>query len=209
MPASPPQVSFNSGILTILANNSTLGDILRAVRRQTGAAVDIPGNATERVVGSFGPGPARDVLASLLNGSHFNYVLLGSATNPNALDRVMLISKSGAEEPVQQANAAGPQFPAPAATVSQPAENPDVSSDDSADTAQDSTDIDDQAGQPEEQPQEQPAPVGPAGAVRTPEQLLQELQQRQQQIQQQQQPGNPQSFPRTPLGVPQPPQPQP
>jgi len=211
MPASPPQVSFNGGILTIVANNSTLGDILRAVRRQTGATVDTPGNATERVVGMFGPGPARDVLASLLNGSHFNYVLLGSATNPSALERVMLMSKSGGE-PVQQANAAGPQNFAPATAVPQPAENADFSNDDSADMTQDSTDTaDDQAAQPEEQPQQQPqpAPVGPAGAVRTPEQLLQELQQRQQMIQQQQQQGTPQSFPPAPLGVPQPPQPQP
>jgi len=210
MPASPPQVSFNGGILTIIADNSTLGDILRAVRRQTGATVDTPGNATERVVGKFGPGPARDVLASLLNGSHFNYVLLGSATNPSALDRVMLISRSAVEEPAQQANAVGPPSSMPGAAVPQAAENADFSNDDSADMTQDSTDADDQAGQPEEQPQQQPAPVGPAGNVRTPEQLLQELQQRQQQIQQQQQqPGTPQSFPPTPLGVPRPPQPQP
>ncbi|MGH8337817.1 MAG: hypothetical protein ACRETL_13585, partial [Gammaproteobacteria bacterium] len=79
MPATPPQVAFQRGLLTITAENSTLGDILRAVRNLTGATVDVPANATERVAGSFGPGPARDVLSSLLNGSHFNYVLLGSA----------------------------------------------------------------------------------------------------------------------------------
>src|ERR1700693_1571667 len=72
MPTSAPQVSFHNDQLMIVANNSTLGDVLRAVRNQTGAAVEIPANATERVVGRFGPGPARDVLAVLLNGSHFN-----------------------------------------------------------------------------------------------------------------------------------------
>jgi hypothetical protein len=209
MPASPPQVAFNSGILTIIANNSTLGDILRAVHRQTGATVDVPGNATERVVGKFGPGPVRDVLTLLLNGSHFNYVLLGSATNPNALDRVMLISRSGGmEEPAQQANAAA-QYQAPPVAASQFAENPDAANDDAADTMQDTNDaVEDQANQaqPEEQPQRQPNPFGQPGAVKTPEQLLQELQQRQQQMQQQQQqqPGAQQSFPPTPLGVPQP-----
>ena len=69
MPAVPPQVSFQAGQLSISAQNSTLGDILRAVRKQTGATVDIPPNATERVVGKIGPGPAREVLATLLNGS--------------------------------------------------------------------------------------------------------------------------------------------
>ncbi len=91
-------VASVTGQLTITAQNSTLGDILRAVRNQTGAAVDVPANATERVVGNFGPGPARDVLSSLLNGSHFNYVLLGSATNPDALEHVILIVKSSAAE---------------------------------------------------------------------------------------------------------------
>jgi len=72
MPAIPPQVTYQGGQLTIQAQNSTLGDILRAVHAKTGASVDIPSNATERVVGRLGPGPAREVLASLLNGSHFN-----------------------------------------------------------------------------------------------------------------------------------------
>ena len=95
LPTSAPQVSFQNGQLVIVARNSTLGDVLRAVRNQTGANVEIPANATERVVGRFGPGPARDVLASLLNGSHFNYVMLGSATNPNALDHVIVTGKAG------------------------------------------------------------------------------------------------------------------
>lgn len=210
MPASPPQVAFSTGILTIIANNSTLGDILRAVHRQTGASVDVPGNATERVVGKFGPGPVRDVLTLLLNGSHFNYVLLGSATNPNALDRVMLISRSGGtEESAQQASSAAAQYQAPAVAVPQSAENQDVSSDDAADMTPDSPDTaEDQANQgpPEEPPQQQPNPFGQPGAVKTPEQLLQELQQRQQQMeqQQQQQPGAPRAFPPTPMGAPQP-----
>jgi len=211
MPSSPPQVSFNSGILTIIADNSTLADILRAVHRQTGATVDTPGNATERVVGKFGPGPARDVLSSLLNGSHFNYVLLGSATNPTALDRVMLISRSlAAEQPVQQANvAAPPNSVPPSAAIPQPAENAEVPSDDAGEMPQDASDtLDDQANQEqplEDQQQQQPPPFGQPGGVKTPEQLLQELQQRQQQLQQQQ-PGVPQSYPPLPPGV-QPPQP--
>src|SRR5437660_3064244 len=94
-PAIPPQVTYQAGQLTIQAQNSTLGDILRAVRAKTGASVDIPSNADERVVGRLGPGPAREVLASLLNGSHFNYVMVGSATDPGAVQQVILTSKSG------------------------------------------------------------------------------------------------------------------
>jgi len=183
--------------LTISANNSTLGDILRAVRHQTGASVDVPGNATERVVGQFGPGPARDVMASLLNGSHFNYVLVGSETDPSGLDRVVLLSKSlGGESPVEQARFSGRALPPP-----QPADNANGANDDDASTdaipdAGEATD--EQASQSQAQGEDQPQERQPGQpAIKTPEQLLQELQKRQQQMQPQQQaaPVPPQGYP--------------
>src|SRR5581483_495410 len=85
LPAVPPQVSYQNGQLMILAHNSTLGDILRAVSQQIGVSIEVPGNATERVVGRMGPGAPRDVLVSLLNGSHFDYVMTGTAQNPASL----------------------------------------------------------------------------------------------------------------------------
>ena len=201
MPATPPQVAFSNGQLTINAQNSTLGDILRAVRNQTGAAVDVPGNATERVAGNFGPGPARDVLSSLLNGSHFNYVLLGSATNPNALDRVMLIVKSSTDQAPAGTETASATPPAPA-------ENPEMTTEDS-DQANDMF-AEDPANQPAEE--QNANPFGqPAANVRTPEQMLQDMQHQQdlqQQIQQrQQQLGLPAGMPgpRGLPGIPQPP----
>jgi len=198
-PANPPQVAFNNGVLTITANNSTLGDILRAVHHQTGASVDVPGNATERVVGQFGPGPARDVMASLLNGSHFNYVLLGSETDPSGLNQVVLISKSfgGEESPVQQA-----RFAPRAAPTPQPADNADANDDDAAaDTMPEGEAADEQANQA--QSGEDPAQEHPPGqpAIKTPEQLLQELQQRQQQMQQQGAPVPPQNYPPPNVGT--------
>ena len=207
MPASPPQVSFQGGQLTIAAQNSTLGDILKAVRAQTGATVDFPGNASERVVGNFGPAPARDVLTSLLNGSHFNYLLLGSATDPTALDRVILTAKSGSSasgseqpSPVEQAAFNQPAYPRPMTPVPAPGGNSVVvegqdATDDATDDSADSTDdaqADDQTDQTDQtddqtatdDQQQQPPPDGQQ-SVKTPEQLLQELQQRQQQMQQQ------------------------
>ena len=83
MPALPPQVHYSRGQLTIVAENSTLADILAAVRSQTGAQVDVPPSATERVVAHLGPGPTRDVLTALLNGTHFNYVMIGSPAHPD------------------------------------------------------------------------------------------------------------------------------
>lgn len=102
-PAQLPTVTFRNGELTIVAYNSTLRDILEMVRTQTGAAIEIPPEATERVFVSLGPGPTRHVLDLLLAGSSFNYVLLGSAADPQALTKVVLSPKpsgnadSGAE----------------------------------------------------------------------------------------------------------------
>ena len=86
-----PKVTYLNGQLTITARNARLGDILRAVSTQTGAVIEFPSDrAGERVFAQDGPRPVRDVLAALLSGSRFNYVMLGSPSNPNVLQRVIL-----------------------------------------------------------------------------------------------------------------------
>jgi hypothetical protein len=98
MPSQPPTVTYQDGKLTIIAKNSTLKDILQTVCEQTGAQMDIPEDAKERVVLRLGPGSPRDVMAALLNGSHFNYVMVGSVQDPSALTTVVLTPKSDEKE---------------------------------------------------------------------------------------------------------------
>ena len=93
-PATPPTVTYENGKLMIVAKNAVLGDILRAVSEKTGASIDVPEGATERVVSQLGPGPARDVIAALLNGSHFNYVMVGTQESPNSVAQVVLTAKA-------------------------------------------------------------------------------------------------------------------
>jgi hypothetical protein len=95
IPPAPPHVSYQHGLLTIVAQNSTLAAILLDVRKLTGASIDVPSGATERVVARLGPGPARDVLAGLLNGTSFNYVMVGSPSDPEALSALLLTAKPG------------------------------------------------------------------------------------------------------------------
>ena len=189
MPAVAPQVSYQQNQLVIVAQNSVLSDILRAVRNQTGAAVDFPPNATERVVGHFGPGPARDVLASLLNGSHFDYVMLGSAENPSAVERVILTWKTGSGPDATTYQAAappqgGPQPVLGAGLEQQQEQVQDVAEDDF-------NNLDDANADDDQSPDQQPAqaeggqvPANVQPGVKTPEQFLQELQRQQQQQQQ-------------------------
>jgi len=183
----PPQVSYQNAQLTIVAPNSTLGDILRAVRKQTGAEIEIP-VAPERVVTRLGPGPAREVMADLLNGSRFNYVLLGSPSNDALLTRVVLVAKTGPENvtPVagpsiaEQAQPGMPPNPQAQPEMGQEANEAEATEDNADDAA-------DQAAAEAEQPVAAPDQT----PAKTPQEMLQEMQQRQLMLQQQQPPGQP------------------
>ncbi len=194
--AVAPQVNYQNGQLTIVAPNSTLGDILRAVKKQTGAEIDVP-QATDRVVTRLGPGPARDVMAELLNGSRFNYVLLGSPEDSSLLTRVVLVAKSAPEaspggvslaqqQPMQQA----PPVMQQQVNMAPPPQ--EVADDQNADQAEENApdaEPDQAAAEAEQQQQQQQQ--GDQPGVKTPQQMLQEMQQRQMQLQQMQQPGQP------------------
>lgn len=207
MPSAPPQVSYQNGLLTIVAENSSLGDILREVHRSTGATIDVPPNATERVVARIGPAPARDVLSSLLNGSAFNYVMLGSETDPTTLASVTLTMKAGGPPVETAANVYQPQpqqmIMPPGAGPGGPVAQAPAGADDQAD-ADDEKDEDDSADeeQPQDQAQGSATPADGSGqpnaGPKTPEQILEMLRQRPGQ-----QPGGPQ-VPHPPVQQPPP-----
>jgi len=202
MPAAPPKVSFQGGLLTIVAQNSTLGDILRDVHQLTGASIDVPPNATERVVTKLGPGAPRDVLASLLNGTGFNYVMLGSSSDPTGVASVILTTRpAGSNQSNQTTQTATntlqpsqqPGFPprtpmsqplvAQQHVVAQPAatdgDDPNADDQDAADENADQDQTDSQqpdANGAQQEPQQSPQPnAGP----KTPEQILEMLRRQQ------------------------------
>ncbi len=185
-PSSPPQVNFQGGQLTIMARNSTMSDVLNAVKQKTGASVDMPGGSSERVVGQFGPGAPRDVMAQLLNGSHYDYVLLGSPADPGALKKIVLMAKASGPEPAParaQANQPQQTDENLQAVPEVESENPDNQGEA---TPNQQEQVQQEPAQEEAQPDQQPDQAdqqqnGPV--VKTPEQLLRELQQQQQQNQ--------------------------
>ncbi|HVO79607.1 MAG TPA: AMIN domain-containing protein [Terriglobales bacterium] len=94
------EVQFQDGQLRIWADKVTLAELLKEVRRKTGADIPIPaGTDQELVVADLGPAPARDVLASLLNGSRFNFIMVGSDADPNQLHSVILTPRPGTAIP--------------------------------------------------------------------------------------------------------------
>lgn len=93
--ASQPVVTYMNGKLTVEARNASLAEVLRAISARTGAVIDFPaGSAANRIYLREGPGTIRQVLANVLNGSGFNYVIVGSPDSPDKLTRVVL-AKAG------------------------------------------------------------------------------------------------------------------
>ena len=91
-PLQPPlQVSYEHGLLSISSDKATLSEVLHLVQVRTGADISIPAGAEqERVVVSIEPAPAPEVLARLLNGSRFNFLIVNSVSDPRQLDKVIL-----------------------------------------------------------------------------------------------------------------------
>jgi hypothetical protein len=199
-PPTPPEVTYTNGQLTIIAQNATLSQVLRSVQLQTGASIEMPsGASSERMVGQLGPGLPRDVLNALLNGSKFNYIILGVNGNPGAVQKVILTTQRAAspvntarnnsapppEEPQDEENFVEPEpHPQPPAPSTPPIHRrPNMPGR-----------MPDALNQQQLQGQPQPDNSGDNSqptAIKSPEQLLQELQQMQQQQQQMQEQLNP------------------
>lgn len=93
-PKPPLQVSYQNGLLAISANKATLAQVLYAVQQRTGADISIAAGAEQEIVAvEIEPAPAPEVLARLLNGSKFNFLILSAADDPAKLDRVILSTR--------------------------------------------------------------------------------------------------------------------
>jgi hypothetical protein len=206
LPAVAPRISFDAGLLTIVAPNSTLADIFAGIRSVTGVRIEtVGGPSADRVAAKIGPAPLRNVLMSLLQGSKLDYVILGSVQDPEKIERVILSPRMAGGEATAAANQ----------PLRQSAPEPEVEEIESADPAETNFGDEnegfapapvpapgaapanpnmppDQQGQPQLQQPGQPQPGQPA-TPKTPEQLLEDLkrleQERQQQNQQREQRG--------------------
>lgn len=95
VPQPPLQISYLHGMLSIHSDKATLSEVLYEIQKRTGADIAIPAGAEqEKVVAEIEPAPAPEVLAHLLNGSKFNFLILSAPDDPNKLDRVILSTRT-------------------------------------------------------------------------------------------------------------------
>ena len=115
-PPVNPTVTMRNGLLTIDAPNSTLSEVLNGVRQATGAVLEGV-SPSDRVAVRLGPGSPRDVVAALLQGTSYNYLILGSDLDPNAVTHILLSQGSSSSEPT-------PPPQQPAAVIQPPIQLP-------------------------------------------------------------------------------------
>jgi hypothetical protein len=98
-PPNPPhhaEVRYVNGQIQVRANNSSLNQILRSISHLTGLKIT-GGVEEQRVFGNYGPGPLSTVLATLIDGTGANILLLGG--DANTPPELILTSRSGGPEP--------------------------------------------------------------------------------------------------------------
>jgi hypothetical protein len=93
LPHIAPQVTVIGGTLTIQAADNSLNEVLRAVSRQTNIPIEGRLDGDERVAAKIGPAPLRDVLLTLLQGSHYSFVLMSKDSQPQAVEKIVLMSR--------------------------------------------------------------------------------------------------------------------
>ena len=83
-PAPVINVEYSNGQLMLAAENATLEAVLAAVSAKTGIEIEVSSTvASEKVDIELGPGEAREVLVKLLSGPHLDYIMMGTADDPN------------------------------------------------------------------------------------------------------------------------------
>jgi hypothetical protein len=88
-------VRFQNGKLSIWSNKATLAEVLFEVHKRTGAEIGIPAGAEqEQVVTNISAAPPREAMATLLNGSRFNFIMVG-ASGDSSLRSVILSPREG------------------------------------------------------------------------------------------------------------------
>jgi len=113
-PQHVPVIAWDGKLLTIDADNSSLSDILLAIRSHTGASIEMPGSTSRERIGiHLGPAPVREVLSSLLYGTDFNYVVLSSEDDETALGKVIITARDGddSDDTVTADTRSGPTNP--------------------------------------------------------------------------------------------------
>lgn len=100
-PSAPPppvkkvEVILQDDKLRLISNKASLAEVLNELRTQLNADIGVPVGADQEVVAvMLGPGTQREVISKLLEGSRYNFIIVGTDADANKVERVILSPKS-------------------------------------------------------------------------------------------------------------------
>lgn len=177
---TPPIAQLKDGKLTIRANGQDFAAVLESVRSVTGVTVDMPsGIDSEPVFLNMGPVSITDALVALMDGSDYNYIIVGSDKDPQLVKRLILTRRTSTAPAMLVASTQGAAGGQPSLYGGQGAE---------ADAEAEASEPPPPAvpTQPTVVPSSVPTGINiqqlAAQSNKTPGQILDELQKRQQQV---------------------------
>ena len=102
-PAAPPpppkkvEVEVQQdGRLRLVSDKANLAEVLTEIRTHLNADIAVPQGAEQEVVAvMLGPGTQREVISKLLEGSRYNFIIVGTDADANKVERVILSPKTG------------------------------------------------------------------------------------------------------------------
>ena len=188
LPARAPHVTYRDHQLYVDSDNATLPEVLTTICKAMGAQIDLPTNVESDRVAFHLAGPARQVIAALLDDGKFGYVIVSSPEDPLEVQRLVLTSQS--KDTPQAKSPAGRRV----AAVSQPEPGPTpelaATAPESSDSSTEQTSAAAQAAQSQQQQQETARAAAAADAAQAQQEgksaneILQDLYRRRQQMQQ-------------------------
>ncbi len=99
--AAPPppvrkvEVTLQDDKLRLVSNKASLAEVLNELRTQLNADIGVPVGADQEVVAvMLGPGTQREVISKLLEGSRYNFIIVGTDADANKVERVILSPKT-------------------------------------------------------------------------------------------------------------------
>jgi hypothetical protein len=100
-PAAPPppakkvEVTLEDDKLRLVSNKASLAEVLNELRAKLNADIGVPTGAEQEVVAvMLGPGTQREVISKLLEGSRYNFIIVGTDQDANKVERVILSPKT-------------------------------------------------------------------------------------------------------------------
>ena len=99
-PPPPPKkveiALLDDGKLRLTSQRASLAEVLNELRTELKADIAVPPGAEQEVVAvALGPGTQREVISKLLEGSRYNFIIVGTDADANKVERVVLSPKAG------------------------------------------------------------------------------------------------------------------